>query len=100
MKNWQNQKEDLELFKLNLAEYLELNYSQIYGLGLSLSDLLTESPKATNSIDLMEAFAYAFAKNGWDKHFYLPVFTLNENIDNVIEILGAQIENQTLKQSI
>ncbi|NER23619.1 MAG: hypothetical protein F6J96_23540 [Symploca sp. SIO1C2] len=77
-------------FKESVAEKLGIPQSELYGHGLSLSDVIVNSKTAMNSIDIMEAFAYALARHGWEDRLNMPIFTLDSTIDQVIE----EIENQ------
>ena len=85
----------MEEFKLAVAEKLNLLPTDIYGRNLPLSEIIVMSDTATNSIDIMEAFAYALAIQGWDELLGMPAMTLDHSIDEVI----LEIERQLLANS-
>jgi hypothetical protein len=80
----------IEQFKETVSTQLNLPASQVFGGGWTLAEVLARSPKAINSIDLMEAFAFAMAHHGLEERINLPAFTLDDNIDEVI----AEVEQQ------
>lgn len=83
----------MDFFKESIAEKLGIPPSKLYGHDLSLSDVIANSETAMNSIDIMEAFAYALAKHELENSVNLPVFTLDYTIDQVIEEIETQLKN-------
>lgn len=80
-------------FKQSVAARLGIDQSAIFGNGLTLSEILSLSPCATNSIDLLEAFAGAIAENNLDDQLDIPAFTLDRGIDDVIDEIKRQLAN-------
>ena len=80
----------IEQFEETVAALLHLPVSEVFGRGWTLAEVLAKSPNAINSIDLMEAFAFAMAHHGLDERLNLPAFTLNDKIDDVM----VDIEHQ------
>jgi hypothetical protein len=81
----------IESFKASVADNLSLPVSKMYGNNWSLSDVLANSPTAINSIDLMEAFASALAQNGLEETLEVPIFTLDNNIDELMEKIEIEL---------
>lgn len=79
-------------FQESVAVRLGMDQSKLFGNGLSLRDVLTMSPIATNSIDLLEAFAGAIADNELDDQIDMPAFTLDHGVDEVMENIKSQLK--------
>ena len=84
----------MEEFKQDIAQKLNLSPSTIYGHNLPLSEAIAKSDVATNSIDIMEAFAYALAAQGWDEYIDMPAMTLDHSIDQVIAEIEQQLKSE------
>ena len=79
-----------EEIRASVARRLGLEQDQVFG-GRSLAEVLAASPVATNSIDLLDAFAGALADQGLEDELDLPVFTLDHSADDVITALRQQL---------
>lgn len=75
-----------------IARNLGLKVDEILNNNLSISDVISKSPTAINSIDIFEAFAGSFAEYGVDGQLNLPAFTLEDKIDDVLTEIRNQIE--------
>jgi len=82
----------IEDFKQVVAERLELAPERIYGRSLSLAGVLTMSPTATNSVDLVEAVAGAMAELDIDEVIDLPTITLDHTVDDLMDRVREQLE--------
>lgn len=85
----------IEKFKEAVAANLGLKCSDVFGLGQSLAEVLARSPSATNSIDLVEAFAAAIAKYELDGLIDIPASTMEVGIDKLIADIREQIRHIT-----
>lgn len=81
----------IEKIKESIAKNLNLNSTAIYGIEKPVSEIVALSPTAINSIDVFESFASAFAEHGVDDILNLPIFTLNDSIDNIISEIAKQL---------
>ncbi|MBX3191033.1 MAG: hypothetical protein KF819_28815 [Labilithrix sp.] len=80
-----------ERFKSVVARRLEMDAETLYGGSLKLSEIVTRSPVATNSIDLMEAVAGAMAELDLDDKLDLPAMTLDNTMDDLMGEVEAQL---------
>lgn len=79
-----------EQLRSDVAKRLKLPVEEVFS-DQKLSEVLTASPEATNSIDLLDAFAGAIADQGLDEELDLPAFTLDHSVNDVISALEKQL---------
>lgn len=77
-----------EELRHDIARRLKLPYEKVFS-DQSLSVVLAASPVATNSIDLLDAFAGAIVDQGLDEELDLPTFTLNRSANDVVATLSG-----------
>ena len=82
----------IERFKGSVATLLGLDAAELYGRGLSLSQILARSPTARNSLDLVEAFATTIARLQLDDLIEIPPVTMAGGIDEVIGAIDEQLQ--------
>jgi hypothetical protein len=82
----------IDQFKENLAAFLGIDTAELYGRGLSLSQVLAMSPTTINSLDLVEAFATTIASLQLDDLIEIPPVTVGGGIDDFISALDEQLE--------
>lgn len=81
----------LEQFEESVAKRLGMHRAELFTDKLKLGDVLVMSPTATNSIDLLEAFAAAIAENNLEDQVDIPAFTLDHTVDEVMDEIGRQL---------
>jgi hypothetical protein len=81
---------NVEKLKTDISDRIGIEKSILFNNGLIFSEILEKSEKVANSVDLLEAIAGAMCECGLDDLLELPVFTLDHQIDDVIN----SIENQ------
>jgi hypothetical protein len=83
------------------SEVVKLPTEELYGVNLTLSDIMTRAAGFTNSVDLMEAFARCAkaTKQEFGIRLRLPAVPLSTPINEVIELLAAQVAPQGAQQA-
>lgn len=84
----------LDRFKACVAQRLQLEPARLYGHQVKLSEVVTRSPVASNSIDLMEAVAGAMAELEIDDRVELPAITLQHTVDELVAEVATQLHAQ------
>jgi hypothetical protein len=79
-------------FQSVVSARLRLDPEVLYGRKMKLAEVIARSPAATNSIDLMEAFAGAMAELGIDDRLELPTMTLQSTVDELMAEVQRQLE--------
>jgi hypothetical protein len=87
----------VELYvRKKFAEFTGLDERQLFAVDATLATVLAQSPKMTNSIDLMESFART--SNAIRKEFgvrvQLPTVPLDTSTSDVLRIFLAEFERQ------
>lgn len=85
--------EMLEKIKTEIAAKLDIPYADLYENGVSFATILAKSSKVNNSLDILEVVAGTIAENHLDEMLDLPVFTLESEIDSVIDAIHEQLSN-------
>ncbi|OQX06062.1 MAG: hypothetical protein BWK73_31845 [Thiothrix lacustris] len=80
-----------EKLKAAISDRIGIDKSILFNNGLTFSEILEKSEKVTNSVDLLEAIAGAMCECGLDDLLELPVFTLDHQIDDIINSIEHQL---------
>jgi hypothetical protein len=82
----------IDRFEESVASFLSIPAADLYRHGLSLSQVLAMSPKARNSLDLVEAFAATIANLQLDDLIEIPPVTMTGGIDELMDAIKLQLE--------
>jgi hypothetical protein len=80
----------------NFAENSDLTTEQLHADGLTMAEVIAMSPRMTNSIDLMEAFARTSnaLRKDYGIRVRLPALPLDTPVSTVLEIFLAEFTRQ------
>lgn len=80
----------------NFAENSDLTIEQLRVDGLTMAELIALSPRMTNSIDLMEAFARTSnaLRKDYGVRVRLPALPLDTPVSTVLEVFLAEFARQ------
>ncbi|MEU3183388.1 hypothetical protein ABZ707_04125 [Streptomyces sp. NPDC006923] len=78
------------------SEHAELPEEELFASGVTLADVVSRSPRMTNSIDLMESFARTANSLRKDHgiRVRLPALPLDTPISNVVALFLEECERQ------
>ncbi|RKH41216.1 hypothetical protein [Corallococcus sicarius] len=83
------------------AEHVGLSEAELFSEDLTLAALISRSPKMTNSVDLMEAFART--SNGLRKDYglrvRLPALSLDTPVSKVLDVFLHEVLNPERKSA-
>ena len=78
----------------DLSVFFEIPKEELKNHEMTLRTIMEKSENAINSVDIMEGFAEVLQKNSIDDEIDIPVFTLEDSLESVVDSLLGQLNKQ------
>jgi hypothetical protein len=84
------------------AENAGLSEEEIFSAGMTMAALISSSPRMTNSIDLMEAFAKTSnaLRKDYGVRVRLPAMPLDTPVSSVMKVFLEEFERQRSEKGV
>lgn len=78
----------------DLSSFFKISKEELSSQNITLRDIMEKSEVAVNSVDIMEGFADVLQDNDLDDKVDIPVFTLEDKVQDVINSILVQLQEE------